>query len=777
MKRFFAVVLLLLALWPQFSPAVVIVIDDGPGRPIIIPPRPPYPPYPPAPIMPPWPRPQPYVFAPLEISFLKVDTRIKDQVAVTKVEQEFFNPNPRAMEGTFLFPVPKGAAISKFTMEIGGKPVEAELLLADKARGIYEDIVRKMKDPALLEFAGQDLYKLRIFPIEAHSRKRIALSYTQILKGDSGLVGYSYPLGTGKYSAKPIQTVSVRVEIESKAPLKAVYSPSHTVEVKRDGANRAVVGFEARNVLPESNFQLYHTTEKAAVGVNLLTHKTGENEGFFLLLAAPGVDVKERQLVQKDIAFVLDTSGSMAGAKLEQAKKALAFCVENLNDTDRFEVIRFATETEPIFNGFKEANKANRKQAQDFIKETKPIGGTAINAALQKALDLLSRREESKTRPGVIVFLTDGRPTVGETSEDVIHGNVKTGAGQTRIFCFGIGTDVNTHLLDKIAESTRAFSQYVLPEEDIEVKVSNFYTKIKEPVLANPRLKFPEGVRASKLYPEPLPDLYKGEELVLVGRYTGSSSGHLLLEGTVNGKPQPHEYAVKFPEKESDNDFIPRLWATRRVGHLLDEIRLRGESKELKDEITDLARQYGIVTPYTAYLIVEDEQRRNVPAERQTLSQLQRDREQFRRAEADYRAFKDDKGGEKGVASARSGQALKEAKNATDGIYLGQSEAAGAPALAARGGRIVFSKPVPDTAKAYTQTSRFVGGKNFYQNGTQWIDGDVQKQRDDIKKVRVQFGSKEYFALSAKDTRARQWLAVGSNLQFVLDGTTYEIYE
>ncbi len=772
MKHLAALACLLLTLWPQFSNALVVVIDDGPGRPIILPPRPPYPPYPPLP-----PRPQPYVFAPLEISFLKVDTHIKDQVAVTKIEQEFFNPNPRAMEGTFLFPVPKGAAITKFTMEIGGKPIEAELLPADKARGIYEDIVRRMKDPALLEFAGQDVFKLRIFPIEAHSRKRIALSYTQVLKSDNGLVGYSYPLGTGKYSAKPIPSVSMRVEIESKAPLKAVYSPSHSVEVKRDGAHRAVVGFEAKDVLPEANFQLYHTADKAAVGVNLLTHRTGEGEGFFLLLAAPGVEVKEKTVVQKDIAFVLDTSGSMAGAKLEQAKKALAFCVENLNDGDRFEILRFATDVDPLFGGFKEAAKANRERAQSFIRETKPIGGTAIDDALRKALDLLSRREQSKTRPGLVVFLTDGRPTVGETSEEAIHGNVKKTAGEVRIFCFGIGHDVNTHLLDKIAETTRAFSQYVLPEEDIEVKVSNFYTKIKEPVLANPRLKFPEAVQASKLYPAPLPDLYRGEELVLVGRYTGGGNGHLLLEGSVNGKAQQHEYAVSFPARESANDFIPRLWATRRVGYLLDEIRLRGESKELKDEVAELARQYGIVTPYTAYLIIEDEQRRNVPTTRQTLSHLQRDREQLARAEHEYRAFKNDKGGAKGVAGARAGMALRDARNAADGIYLGQAEATGAPALAAPGGRVIFSPKAQTATQAYAQGVRFTGGKNFFQNGAQWIDGDVQMQRDDGKKVRVQFASKDYFELAAKDARVRPWLAMGMSLQFVLDGTTYEVYE
>ncbi len=236
------------------------------------------------------------------------------------------------------------------------------------------------------------------------------------------------------------------------------------------------------------------------------------------------------------------------------------------------------------------------------------------------------------------------------------------------------------------------------PNEDIEVKLSSFYTKIKEPVLANPTLKFPDGVRVSKLYPNKLPDLFKGEEILLVGRYNKAAKGDVLLEGTVNGKQAQTEFAVKFP-KQADHDFIPRLWATRRVGYLLDEIRLHGDKKELKDEVTTLARKYGIVTPYTAFLIIEDERRRGVPVAARTLRNFEADREVLAQAHAQFNAFKKDKSGDQAIGGARATKALKEAKNALEayrssnaeagqslGGYGGGSGQLSAPASAAPGG-------------------------------------------------------------------------------------------
>ena len=779
MKRltFLAALLGLLgAIGPSFAAGLIIVDDGrlwpGPG------------PVPPHPVPPPhFPRPHPYAFSPLDVNYVKVSTRITDQLAVTSVDQEFYNPNPARLEGTFVFPIPKGAQINRFSMEIDGKPVEAELLAAEKAKRIYEDIVRKLKDPALLEYAGRDIFKVRIFPIEPNSKKRITLSYAELLKADEGLVSYVLPLNTEKFSARPIKSVSVKVDLESKRPLKSIYSPSHSIEVKRDGATRATAGYEASNVEPDTDFALYFAPEKDELGVNLLTHRARGEDGYFLLLASPGVDVKEKQVVLKDIAFVLDTSGSMAGKKLEQAKKALHFCVENLNDGDRFEIMRFSTEVEPLFDKLTEASKQHRARAEDFIKDLRPMGGTAIDDALNKALKL--RPESHSDRPFVVIFLTDGRPTIGTTDEDQIVANVrKASEGHTRIFCFGIGGDVNTHLLDRIAEDTRAVSQYVLPEEDLEVKVSSFFSKIKEPVLANPALKFTGDVRATKLYPSPLPDLFKGEQLVLAGRYSGQGDSAVLVEGTVNGTTKKFSYEVKFPEAASENEFIPRLWATRRVGYLLDEIRLHGESAELRDEVAELARKYGIVTPYTAYLILEDEAQRNVPMAARSMQHFDSDRAARSEAGRVWQDFKQERAGEAAVADARSSLALK-AANAPAPAAAGSAQAFSrrygfASVAGAEGSGWVRGGAGDDSSQSrvaqYAQQTQFVGGKNFFQNDKQWIDSAVQKHSNG-KRVRIQFGSSEYFDFMARNPRALPWLALGQNVQFVLENSLYEIYE
>ena len=756
----------------------LIIVHEAHWLPI---PRPPHPnpPRPPRPLPP-----APRVYAPLEVVYHHVNVKIDGQIATTSVDQEFYNPNNRQLEGTYLFPVPRGAQIDKFTMDIGGKMVEAELLPAAKARQIYEGIVRKAKDPALLEYADRDVFKVRIFPIEQNSKKRIKLSYTQLLKSDGGLVNYVYPLNTEKFSAKPIKDISIKVEIANDRPLKSIYSPSHQIDVKRHGPNRATVGFETTDARPDTDFALYFAPEKDELGVNLVAHKVSGEDGYFLLLVSPGVEAKDKKIAPKDVAFVLDTSGSMAGKKLEQAKKALRFCVENLNEGDRFDIVRFSTEVEPLFDKLVSASGSNREKADDFIKELKPIGGTAIDEALKKALALRPERDDG--RPFVIIFLTDGRPTIGTTDEEQIVSAVKrANEGRTRVFCFGIGTDVNTHLLDKITEDTRAFSQYVLPEEDIEVKVSSFFSKIKEPVLANPTLKFNGDVRVTKLYPSPLPDLVRGDQLVLVGRYSGRGDAAVILEGTVNGAKRKFTYEVGFPREDDEHEFIPRLWATRRVGYLMDEIRLRGENAELRDEVTDLARKYGIVTPYTAYLIVEDEARRNVPLSMQSMPQLYSDSLARREAQTNWDYFKRDKDGDKAVAGARYSYELKNAA---------------APAVAARGGAVeanralgldasgtlseslatVTPAPVAEARTklaGYSQQGRFVSGKNFYQNtSNEWVDESAQKLQN-AKRQRIQFNSKEYFEFAAKDRRALPWLALGNNVQFVLDDTLYEIYD
>ncbi|MGI9088769.1 MAG: VIT domain-containing protein [Chthoniobacterales bacterium] len=701
-----------------------------------------------------------YPFAPLEVVSHHVEVRIDGQVAVTSIDQEFYNPNDARLEGTYMFPVPKGAHIDKFSMEIGGKMVDSELLPAEKARAIYEGIVRTMRDPALLEYAGRDLFKVRVFPIEPRSRKPIKITYTELLKSDTGAVTYTYPLSTEKFSSAPIKDLSVKVELKTAQPLASIYSPSHKVEIKRDGANRAVVGYEAKEEKPDTDFQLVFSTEARDVGLNLITQKGGD-EGYFLLLAAPTV-ASEPKPAPKDVVFVVDTSGSMAGAKLQQAQKALEFCVANLNAEDRFEIVRFSTEAEPL-GKMVDASNENRKRASEFIGNLKPIGGTAIADALDR---VLKTRGEKNDRPYVLIFLTDGLPTVGARNPDEIVARAKK-AGDVRIFSFGIGSDVNTQLLDQIAESTRAFSQYVLASEDLEVKVSNFFTRIKEPALTNVKLEFSGDVRTTKMYPSDLPDLSKGDQLVLTGRYTGSGEVEAKLTGLTSGREQTFTYKLKFAEHESGNDFVPRLWATRRVGFLLDEIRAHGETTELRDEATDLARKFGIVTPYTAYLIVEDEDRRRVPTAQRSLQEMTSDTAARRDVEKAWGGFKEEKAGDGAVANARSQNAFKFAQQAPAAIAGGVSESnrglvAAAPAESGNSARVA----------QYTQRSKFVNGRAFYQNGKEWIDATAQRL---TRRERVPFNSAEYFAFLEKHPEAAAWLALGRNLQVALGDTVYEI--
>src|SRR5215468_279727 len=705
-----------------------------------------------------------FPFAPLEVTSHQVNVKIDGQVAITSVDQEFYNPNDQRLEGFYMFPVPKGAHIDKFSMEIGGKSVDAELLPADKARGIYEDIVRKMRDPALLEYAGRDLFKVRIFPIEPRSRKPIKISYTELLRSDAGTVTYLYPLSTEKFSARPIKNLSVKIELKSAEPLASIYSPSHKVEIKRDGPNRAVIGYESKDEKPDTDFQLVYSSDTRDVGLKLITYKPDSDDGYFLLLAAPTV-ANETKPAAKDVVFVVDTSGSMAGAKLQQAQKALRFCVENLDADDRFEIVRFSTEAEPLFRELVPADPDHRKRANGFIDDFKPIGGTAIADALQSALKV---RPDKSDHPFVVIFLTDGLPTVGPRNPEEIVANIKKASG-VRIFSFGIGSDVNTQLLDQIAEGTRAFSQYVLANEDLELKVSNFYTRIKEPALTNLKLDLGGGVLTSKMYPADLPDLFKGDQLVVAGRYSGAGDFEGKLTGNVGGREQTFTYKLHFDDRKTSDDYVSRLWATRRVGFLLDEIRIHGETAELRDETTELARKYGIVTLYTAYLIVEDEDRRRVPMADRSMQSMSTDAPARAEVSKAWDGFKDKKDGDDAVANARSQNAFKFAEQATGSINYGATEslrgfALNAPAAPAESDRLT----------RYTQQSKFVNGRAFFQNGNQWIDSNAQNT---AKRQRIQFNSEEYFNLLTKHPEAGPWLALGQNVVLKLDDTVYEIAE
>jgi len=703
--------------------------------------------------------PQPF---PLEVVYHRVSVDIDGQVATTHIDQAFYNPTNSRLEGFYIFPIPKGAVLKDFTMFINGKETPAELLAADKARKIYEDIVRQMKDPALLEYNDQGIFKVRIYPIEPHSEKKVTMSYREIMKEDNGTMEYLYPLNTEKFSSKPLKDVSVEVEIKSPRKLKNIYCPTHEVDIVRHDEQNAIVSYEESNTKPDTDFKLYFDTSSDKFGLSLLSYRNSNEDGYFFLSATPALQFDENEINAKDITFVLDVSGSMADKKLKQAKQALIYCIENLNKDDRFEVIRFSTEAYGLFKELTPVTRKNIDEAEDFIRKLTPVGGTNI----EEALTLAIQPESSSDRPHMVIFMTDGKPTIGEKDEDKLISKIKTAnKNNIRIFTFGIGNEINTHLLDKITELTKATRSYISPDEDIEIKISNFYDKVQSPVLTDVKLTYHDPIDIFQEYPQPLPDIFKGSNLTILGRYKNYGNSKITISGKLKGKEKNYKFPVYFAKNSEKNDFIPPLWASRRIGHLLDLIRLHGESSELIDEITQLAREHGIVTPYTSYLILEDEETRvaanDFDEDFQTLGGAGSFAPELSsRNELEFHDMVAKSGG-RSVEVSREFKALNYAQN------IDQTR---------QGKKRLSYKDKTGIDRNLTQQVRNIQGRAVYQSGKFWVDSYLQEKKT-TKTRQIKFASKEYFKLLDAHPESAQFLALGQNVRFLMKGIYYEINE
>jgi Ca-activated chloride channel family protein len=543
---------------------------------------------------------------PLAMLNHKVTIKLEDQVAITHVEQTFRNHTDRQLEATYIFPVPKGASVSKFTMWVNGKEVHGELLPADKAREVYTSIVRRTQDPGLLEYIGNNLLRMRVFPIPAKGDQKVAFSYESVAPKETGLVEYIYPLKTDGKATATLEKFGITASIKSQHGVQNVYSPTHSLNIKRVNDSEVNVEFERNQGLLDKDFQMFYSTGDKDVGLTALMHRPVASEnGYIMLLLTPKVETSLKYEVPRDMVMILDTSGSMRGVKMEQAKKALKYCLNNFGPKDRFALMNFATTVNKYKDGLLENTSDQLEQARKWVDRLEATGGTAINDALAAGLELRTKEEG---RTFTIVFFTDGQPTVGETNIDkILKNTLAKNTASTRIFTFGVGDDVNATFLDKLADETRAVATYVRPAEDIEAKVSGLYAKISHPVMTNLKIAATNGISFSEMYPPQLPDLFHGGQVQVLARFTGKGASAIRLTGQVGMETKEFAYDLNFPEKTSDDKgFVEPIWARRKVGYLLDQIRANGEGKELKDEVIALAKRYGITTPYTSYLIVPD---------------------------------------------------------------------------------------------------------------------------------------------------------------------------
>ncbi len=686
---------------------------------------------------------------PLAIKYHRVDVSIKDQVATTHVDQVFVNEATFPVEGTYLFPLPEDAAVSSFDMWVDGQKLEGKLLGREEARAIYEDIVRQQRDPALLEYVGRGAFQARIFPIPPRGERRIELTYSQVLQQSEGLVHYRYPLNTEKFSARQIAEVSVTVRLEDKAPLRAVYSPSHPVTVVREGDRRTTITYAAKNVRPDRDFELFYSLSTDAVAVNLLSYKPYDEDGFFLLLVTPPVEASSQGIIAKDVILVFDTSGSMDGEKLVQAKAAAGYVLDHLGERDRFNIVSFNTSTR-LFSD-RPVGISQRSQGQEFVKRLTAQGSTDINRALLEAF-----AGADKERPTVVIFLTDGLPTMGERDPDRIAANATSNAPKSvRLFAFGVGYDVDTMLLDQLSAALRGTSAYVKPGQKIDEEVSGFYAKVSAPVLMDVKLDV-SGVRVEDMYPYPLPDLFVGNQLIVAGRYRQGGPATVKLSGIiapgVNSDArqlQTYSYNVTFAQRGGD-DFIARLWAQRKIGYLLAQIRLSGIKDELVKEIIALSTRYGIVTPYTSFLVQEPR-----------LALTQSGRDQLSQAPTAAPTF--------GPAGAPGAQ-VPAAPSAIQ--QLAPADRSGEKAVE----RAVVEGQLKASEQAVTpaaQQVKQVGDKTFLQQGGVWLDTTFDASK--MQAEAVLFGSERYFQLLRQYPEIGPYLALGDRVVVVVDGKAYAV--
>ncbi len=720
----------------------------------------------------------------LEQKSQKVEIKIDEVHAVTEIEQEFYNPNNRRMEGEFYFPIPSNAVINQFSMWINGREVQSELLDAEKARKIYQDIVRKYLDPALLEYSEQSLYKAKIFPIEANASQKIKISYTQTIEKDGDIREYTYALNAQKKHPVPIGTFSLKAEIQSEKPIKNVYSPTLDLEVGRKDDNHALIGFEAEKFRPKSNFKLYFSLGSEDLGTSLLSYKVNNiDDGYFYLDITPALNVNDLEIVDKNICFVLDCSGSMSGEKMEQAKRALTHCVDNLNENDKFNIVRFATEAGDLFGKLEPKSDANIDKAKKYINTLVARGGTNIDEALDLALNV----ESEADRPYMVVFITDGKPTIGVTQLQALLGNVeRNNKHKAKIFTFGIGDDLNAHLLDKITELTNAYRTYISTEEDIELKISSFYNKVSSPVLTNLNLNI-EGIKTSKIYPRVLPDLFQGSSLMVFGRYEDWGNAKILLDGEMNGEKQHFEFDAKFDKKNANNEFISPLWAARRIGYLLDQIRLNGEDEELKEEVVFLAKQFGIITPYTSHLIIEDETLEaeappspnpiQFPRGPRVMDVFKKDRALVEEIAEEYSNLTTQ---QEGAASVKSSRDIMDMNNASNMSEINPAES-GMQLTDKKGNTYDLEDQIKN-----------VGGRAFYLNNGTWVDIYLKYAEDpELAKSKlnideywslknpifkdVYFNTEEYFDILNNNPELSSIFALGPQLHFYHEGTIYKV--
>ncbi len=560
----------------------------------------------------------------LAIVQVRASVKILEETASTTLEVELVNRGSVQSEAVLLLPVPEDAAVSGFGFDGPAPEPTARILPREEARRLYDSIVARIKDPALLEFAGSNLVRSSVFPIAPGAKQRVRLTYEHLLARDGARIDYVLPRSESLTHGAPW---AIDVEVRSNGGVATIYSPSHELKVRRESRDFVRASVTAASATNPGAFRLSFLRNDGDLAASLFAYPDGRcGGGYFLLVAAPPKPAADARPRPREVTLVIDRSGSMAGPKMDQARTAALQVVEGLSPADAFNIIDYSTTVAQFAAGPVAAMRDQQRAARRYLEEMRPSGGTNLYDALNEAL----RQPHDAQRLPIVLFLTDGIPTVRTTSEAAIRELVEKGnPHQRRVFTFGVGSDVNAPLLDRIADVTRASTTYVLPGEDVEVKVGEVDRRLRGPLLSDLRVEVlgrdgeVDTRRVRDLVPAQIPDCFEGDSLVLLGRYVGEGPLDLRITGTSAGRTRDFRFHFELSHATTRNAFVPRLWATRRIAFLVDQVREMGATlsvalpgrptgvltdprfRELSDEILRLSTEFGVLTEYTSFLATD----------------------------------------------------------------------------------------------------------------------------------------------------------------------------
>ncbi len=538
-----------------------------------------------------------------------VTVNIEDTHATTHVDQAFYNPHPFDVTAHYLFPVPPDAMVTGFTATLDGVAQTVTRQNAATTNAMLYDLIATRHDPSLFQYADWETLVFEI-TVPAGNTRTMKLDYDEVLAPAGGMAHYRYILSTERYTSDLLEEVSVTVNLSSSKGLGTVYSSSHQVIVEHADQGRATVTWKAEYVRPTEDFHLFFSPAEGGFGSGLLTgRQPGLGAGsrdHFLFLFAPEAIVAESTALPKDIVFVIDRSGSMSGEKIVQARDALTFILDQLNVNDRFSIVGFDDRLDVFASKLQPVDAHTRREGQRFVAGLTARDSTDLDAALERSLEIL---RDSRSRTGatrLVVFLTDGLPTAGVADPVAIAERARRNNDrvEARLHVFGVGYDVNTHLLDRLAAENGGSVTYVQPGENLELVLTDFYRRIARPVLTDVRITF-DGMQGSDLHPDTLPDMFEGSSLLLAGRFRPTANNGTVtihVSGRAGEEARTFTYTFDLAQV-GDHAFVPQLWATRQIGQLLNLVRVEGETDALVDQIRDLGLTYGLVTPYTTFVI------------------------------------------------------------------------------------------------------------------------------------------------------------------------------